>query len=169
MTQMRLHLIVLLSTASQILAAPQVDQTTPITPTNASQIAITYLQKNQSITLSPDQISNLNLIIQDYLSKDTDSPANADRLWFVISAAYQISNLTLKTETRVKNTSSLAWEFQNKYWFTGYYGRGFIPLTFELNYRRFSQILGIDLLGNPDAALTQEIGTLILSLSALKG
>ena len=35
-------------------------------------------------------------------------------------------------------------------------------MTYDYNYRRFGQILGIDLLGNPDLALDRKIGAKII-------
>jgi len=34
-----------------------------------------------------------------------------------------------------------------------YYGRGFVQLTWDFNYAKFSEIMGIDLVANPDLAL----------------
>lgn len=49
-----------------------------------------------------------------------------------------------------------AWRRENfRYW--PYYGRGFIQLTWESNYRRYGDAIGIDLVGQPDKALDPEI------------
>jgi predicted chitinase len=37
-----------------------------------------------------------------------------------------------------------------------YYGRGYVQLTWQMNYKTMGQILGIDLLKNPDLALDKE-------------
>lgn len=42
---------------------------------------------------------------------------------------------------------------QDKYWSTGYYGRGYVQLTHRANYQTFSVILGADFMRNPDLAL----------------
>lgn len=50
---------------------------------------------------------------------------------------------------------------QEKYWGTGFYGRGFIQRTGELNYRavqaRHQAKFGVDVVANPDALLDPEI------------
>jgi predicted chitinase len=40
-----------------------------------------------------------------------------------------------------------------KYWASGYYGRGYIQLTWEKNYEGAGKALQIDLLGEPGLAL----------------
>lgn len=50
-----------------------------------------------------------------------------------------------------------------------YYGRGHVQLTWYANYEKFSKLLGIDLLNNPDLALDPEISLEILFEGMLEG
>lgn len=43
-----------------------------------------------------------------------------------------------------------------------YYGRGYVQLTWEANYRKYAKILGIDLVGEPDLALEPRTALYIL-------
>lgn len=43
-----------------------------------------------------------------------------------------------------------------------YYGRGFVQLTWKRNYKRYSKILGADLVGNPDLALEANVALFVL-------
>jgi hypothetical protein len=43
-----------------------------------------------------------------------------------------------------------------------YYGRGFVQLTWEQNYKTMGRLLGIDLVKYPDKAMELDIATLIL-------
>ncbi len=43
-----------------------------------------------------------------------------------------------------------------------YYGRGFVQLTWRGNYQRYSNILGIDLVSNPDLAMNPNVSLFIL-------
>lgn len=43
-----------------------------------------------------------------------------------------------------------------------YYGRGYVQLTWKDNYRKYSQILGLDLVNDPDRALEPRIALFIL-------
>jgi len=53
------------------------------------------------------------------------------------------------------------WRRQNLRYYP-YYGRGFVQLTWEANYRNYGQIMGIDLVSNPDLALDPEVALFIL-------
>ena len=50
-----------------------------------------------------------------------------------------------------------------------YYGRGLVQLTWEYNYEKYSEILGIDLVNNPDAALDSKLSLFILIHGTLTG
>ncbi|MDD5393939.1 MAG: hypothetical protein PHE17_13045 [Thiothrix sp.] len=51
---------------------------------------------------------------------------------------------------------------QGKKYGTTYYGRGFVQLTWDYNYRSMSTIVGADLVSNPDLALDMEIATKVM-------
>ena len=50
-----------------------------------------------------------------------------------------------------------------------YYGRGFVQITWKHNYEKFSELLGIDLVNNPDLALEPSVATDILVLGFRDG
>lgn len=43
-----------------------------------------------------------------------------------------------------------------------YYGRGYVQLTWENNYRKYGELLGLDLVGNPDLAMQPETAVFVL-------
>jgi len=43
-----------------------------------------------------------------------------------------------------------------------YYGRGFVQLTWQTNYEKYSRLLGVDLVSDPDMALNGDIALFIL-------
>lgn len=53
------------------------------------------------------------------------------------------------------------WRQSNLRYFP-YYGRGYVQLTWEDNYRRYGEILNLDLVGNPDLALDPKNALFIL-------
>jgi hypothetical protein len=49
------------------------------------------------------------------------------------------------------------WKLQERYWPSGYYGRGFLQHTWKSNYARLEQALGLPLLEHPDLLLQTDI------------
>lgn len=43
-----------------------------------------------------------------------------------------------------------------------YYGRGYVQLTWDYNYRKYSDVLGLDLVNNPDLVMRPDIALFIL-------
>jgi hypothetical protein len=53
------------------------------------------------------------------------------------------------------------WRRKNlRYW--PFYGRGLVQITWRENYRKYSQILGVDLVNNPDKVLEPNVSLFIL-------
>lgn len=50
-----------------------------------------------------------------------------------------------------------------------YKGKGYVQITGKTNYKKFGELLGIDLLGEPDLALDPEISWQILEIGMSKG
>lgn len=46
------------------------------------------------------------------------------------------------------------WAIQERYWPSGFYGRGLIQLTWRKLYERFSKVMGVDLVANPNLLIT---------------
>lgn len=55
------------------------------------------------------------------------------------------------------------YQSQGRYWDSGFYGRGFIQLTWEENYRTYGERLGLDLVGHPDLALDPTVAARIMA------
>jgi predicted chitinase len=60
-------------------------------------------------------------------------------------------------EGRSANDGGRNYALQEKYWHTGFYGRGYIQLTWAHNYVAAGTALGLDLVGNPDLALQPKV------------
>ncbi|HXG86081.1 MAG TPA: glycoside hydrolase family 19 protein [Pyrinomonadaceae bacterium] len=58
---------------------------------------------------------------------------------------------------------------QDRYWLTGYYGRGFVQITWRKNYEKLGKAIGADLVTNPNLALQPEIAFEILVAGVGKG
>jgi hypothetical protein len=58
---------------------------------------------------------------------------------------------------------------QDRYWLSGYYGRGYVQLTWLRNYQKAAQKLGVDLVKNPSLALRNDIAFKILTFGMHEG
>lgn len=58
---------------------------------------------------------------------------------------------------------------QDRYWLSGFYGRGYVQLTWKKNYETLGKKLGVDLTANPNLALKPEIAYEILVIGMLQG
>ena len=50
-----------------------------------------------------------------------------------------------------------------------YYGRGYVQITWKENYKKFGDLLGIDLVNNPDLALEPDVAIDILVIGMRDG
>jgi predicted chitinase len=91
------------------------------------------------------------------------------------SPAVQIAAAaTVMTETgcfrpiREKEASPIRqpdlWRSQQRYYPSGYYGRGFVQLTWQKNYQAFGAKLGVDLSGHPELAMNPTVAARVLAL-----
>lgn len=62
----------------------------------------------------------------------------------------------------------LPWVRTN-YWSTGYFGRGYTQITWKYNYKKFSPIVGVDLVAEPSKALEPDIAAKILIVGMKDG
>lgn len=80
---------------------------------------------------------------------------------YIMATAYHESRFkSVKERLAANGTQVRAW--QDRYWPSGFYGRGLPQLTWERNYKKYSPVVGIDLVKNPDAVLSHEVGAKIL-------
>ena len=115
--------------------------------------------------LDSEQIKSVESIVNAfkiYGDKDTN------KLAYILATAWHESKLRPVKEIRAKVGTEL-YETQNKYWFTGYYGRGYVQLTWKNNYQKMSDFLNVDLVNNPDLALLPEYASKILVYGMING
>lgn len=75
----------------------------------------------------------------------------------------------VKENRASKTTQPKVWAKQEKYWSSGFYGRGLIQVTWKTNYEKFSKILGVDLVADPDKALQPTNSYIIASVGMRDG
>ena len=93
---------------------------------------------------------------------------DGQKLVYILATAWHESNLRPVKERRAKSGTAL-YETQNRYWPSGYYGRGFVQLTWESNYRKMGDFLGVALVSSPDLALQPEYAAKIIVYGMMNG
>lgn len=92
-----------------------------------------------------------------------------NKLSYIIATAYHESRFRPIKEIRGVPGSSL-YAKQEKYWHTGYFGRGFVQLTWKANYEKMSKRLKLPaLVTNPDLALDASIAARIMIVGMYEG
>lgn len=126
-----------------------------------------FFNKNKA-PLTHDMVTAIEFLLDKFESNPLWSD---DR-----HVAYALATITRETgwtfrpirEYRAK-AGSKGRKNQDRYWLSGYFGRGYVQLTWDYNYKKAGTKLGIDLLGNPDLALSKEIAFDIMTYGMFEG
>lgn len=116
-------------------------------------------------TLNKDQGTAVRLLA---LEADLAGITDRNKFAYILATCWHECRFKSIPEIRAKPGTQV-WKWQNVYWPSGYYGRGFSQLTWRRNYRKFSKIVGVDLVRYPDQALKPEIGAKILVVGMNQG
>jgi len=90
------------------------------------------------------------------------------KLAYILATAKHESGFKPIKEYRASAGTSLR-AIQDKYWSTGFFGRGFVQLTHLSNYQKMSKFLGVDLVAKPDLALNPIYAAKILVYGMMNG
>lgn len=90
------------------------------------------------------------------------------KLAYILATARYEASFEPKPERRC-STSQSCYYAQEKYWYTGFFGRGLVQLTHKSNYEEMSAFLGIDLVNYPEKALETKNAAKILVYGMLNG
>jgi putative chitinase len=108
--------------------------------------------------LSEKQKSNVKAL----LKACSDYTFDEAQLAYVLSTAWGESGfMPIKEKLTESN--------MKKYGHTGFYGRGYVQLTWDHNYIKFGKLLGIPLFEKPDLALTPDVAGKIICLGMFDG
>ena len=150
---MKIQVIAILA----VLAVSCVAQEHPTTTTMLRKLG-------KSGSFNQQQIDNARDMLQACVGYTTDQR----KLAYVLSTAIGESGIRPIKEYRCSPSQS-CYQAQERYWYTGYYGRGYVQLTWQSNYAKFGSLLGVDLVGNPDLALRPDIAGKVICLGMAKG
>lgn len=115
--------------------------------------------------LSDVQKESVSVILQTIDEFEIKDP---NKVAYILGTCWHESRFSPIKEIRAKPGTQV-YRFQNRYWSSGYYGRGFVQITWLKNYAKFSRILGVDLVGNPDLALEPKTAAKILVQGMAQG
>jgi Chitinase class I len=120
---------------------------------------------------TPQQVQSMLSTIEWWLKlcgQDGLNETNLSQLAYICATAHGEANWIPQKEKRDRIGGNVR-AMQDRYWPSGYYGRGLVQLTWLRNYQKFSKMLGIDLVSNPDAVLDTEVSARILVHGMVNG
>jgi putative chitinase len=92
------------------------------------------------------------------------------KLIYILATAWHEAKLRPVKERRAnKDRQPGLYELQSKYWPSGYYGRGYVQLTWESNYQKMGDFIGADLVSTPDLALQPRYAAEIIVYGMMNG
>jgi hypothetical protein len=116
------------------------------------------------------KITPLQMKTAYLLLKEIDEAGITDRnqVAYILGTCWHECHWKSIKERRDKPGTQV-WRWQQRYWPSGYYGRGLPQLTWRKNYKKFSPIVGYDLVKDPDKVLLVEVGAKILVFGMMNG
>lgn len=138
---------------------------------------LNQIEKNFGKKLSPTQRQSIMNVINYF--QDNYSGYNYQYLLYILAnnkweTMHRWIPVVEKRASRIKQPLVFAW--QERYWYTGFMGRGKTQITWIDNYRKFTPIcqlkLGdptIDLVKNPEKAMDDMISTIIMVEGMMQG
>lgn len=130
------------------------------------------LPLNKSLT--QDQVDGFNALLSEGESRNTSTEWIAYILataWHETATRMQPVRETLASSDAqaIANLNRAYPNVANKYWVNGYFGRGYVQLTWDYNYKTMGKWLGIDLYANPSLALDPKIAVKIIYEGMIRG
>lgn len=110
-----------------------------------------------------------NAIEQIIRAFDRYGDKDVNKLAYILATARHESYFKPIEERRASPNQTTVYQLQNAYWYTGYYGRGFVQLTHLNNYKKMSAFLGIDLVKQPQLALNPKYAARIMVYGMMNG
>lgn len=123
------------------------------------------IEESLDVALNGTQKDSVEQIVQAFAQH---GDGDHRKLAYILATAWHESRLKPIKEYRAKAGTS-AYERQNRYWPSGYYGRGFVQLTWKENYEEMGEVVGADLVSSPDLALNVEYAAKIIVYGMMNG
>jgi hypothetical protein len=138
-----------------------------IRPGQWNKIADAIAETLDEFGASGEAYDNANKIMRSF---ERYGDGDMRKLAYILATAWHES--WLKPIKEIRASSSRNPDIrrrQDRYWHTGYFGRGFVQLTWEENYRKLGDFVGLNLVDDPDQALIPHVAADILVVGMLQG
>ena len=123
------------------------------------------IARHFKFSIKPEQADAIRHIL--FFAKQ-EGCTDLRQIAYMLATAYHEARFQPIPEIRAKRGTEV-WKMQEKYWHTGYYGRGLCQLTWKRNYQKFQDLLGLPLVQNPDLVLDVKVSAEILVVGMLRG
>ena len=126
----------------------------------------------ESIALLGDKIAEITeTATHDFTAKTGTIEAikcecKAQGIGLDTQIAYVLATTQWETAQTFKPVREAFWKTEewrkHNFSYFPYYGRGFVQLTWKTNYEKYSRILGVDMVADPDIALRPNVALFVL-------
>lgn len=104
--------------------------------------------------LTQSQVDGFNLVLDEWKTRNW---TNVQQFAYVLATAWWESGKTMQPVREAfyispNYATAEAWRKRNLRYYP-FYGRGLVQLTWEFNYKKASELYGVDFVKNPDLAL----------------
>ena len=127
-----------------------------------------WFKKTHGTSLSADTVAGLNFIL-DCIENDPEWTNLNQVANFLAQTGHESMWLWKPVKEKRGRSGTRIRAIQDKYWGTGYFGRGIVQLTHLRNYQIFGKLLKIALVANPDLALDPRVSYLVAAIGMRKG
>jgi predicted chitinase len=112
------------------------------------------------------QVDGLNALLDEAARRGLAEPR---QLAYVLATAHHETAATLQPIREIGRGAGRAYGRRDEETGKVYYGRGYVQLTWRENYRRLGELLGVDLVADPDRALEPRLAAAILFEGMTRG
>lgn len=119
--------------------------------------------------ITQDVISNLDDLL--FMSEmDTEWKYPSELAYFFATIGWETAwTFAPVVERRASSNQTDIIRMQERYWSSGYYGRGYVQLTWKDNYKKMGRVVGVDLVKKPDELLKPSVSYEVAAVGMRKG
>jgi predicted chitinase len=122
--------------------------------------------KNAFGSLDETQLDSIRKIVTAFHTYGDGDP---NKLAYIFATARHESNFRPIQERRALPSQTQVYQRQNRYWSSGYFGRGFVQLTWKSNYLKMARVFKVDFVNQPELVLEPTHAARILVYGMMNG